>query len=119
SPAAIAISTASIFRPISTPRSGPRTAGCSVAGGLADRFSTPRAAERSRPIGRSRRAPARSGVWKPFLFLLVIELLGCAHPPKPAPQDPSPMVDFTRAHERLQKGTIEGLQFTAGGTEGR
>jgi hypothetical protein len=56
-------------------------------------------------------------VWKPFLFLLVIELLGCAHPPKPAPQDPSPMVDFTRAHERLQKGTIEGLQFTVGRTE--
>src|SRR6266849_1910126 len=41
-------------------------------------------------------------------FLLV---LACAHPPKPAPQNPSPMVELTRAHERLQKTAIEGEQF--------
>jgi hypothetical protein len=41
------------------------------------------------------------------LFLLA----SCTHPPKPAPQNPSPMVEFTRAHERLQQVAIAGEQF--------
>jgi hypothetical protein len=44
-------------------------------------------------------------------------LAGCAHAPKPAAQNPSPMVELTRAHERLVKRTIEGEQFTAGRAE--
>jgi len=47
------------------------------------------------------------------LFLLA----ACTHVQKPASQNPSPMVDFTRAHERLQKRTIEGNQFAVGKTE--
>lgn len=47
------------------------------------------------------------------LFLVA----ACTHAPKPASQNPSPMVDFTRAHERLQKRTIEGNQFAVGKTE--
>jgi hypothetical protein len=46
-------------------------------------------------------------LWVPSLLFLT----DCTHPPKPAPQNPSPMVEFTRAHERLQKTTIEGEQF--------
>ena len=50
---------------------------------------------------------------------LVVALLlaACAHAPKPAAQNPSPMVDFTRAHERLVKKTIDGEQFTAANAE--
>ena len=44
---------------------------------------------------------------------VAILLAACVHAPKPAAQNPSPMVDFTRAHERLVKKTIEGQQFTA------
>jgi len=50
----------------------------------------------------------------PFVFAL---LASCAHTPKLPAQNPSPMVDFTRAHERLVKTTIEGEQFTAAGAE--
>ena len=46
-----------------------------------------------------------------FAAAEVLLLLACAHPPKPARQNPSPMVEFTRAHERLQKTAIEGQQF--------
>ncbi len=60
-----------------------------------------------------------SGTLNLFRFLSVAELLlvACAHAPKPAAQNPSPMVDFTRTHERLQKRTIEGLQFAVGKAE--
>ncbi|HJT16619.1 MAG TPA: isoprenylcysteine carboxylmethyltransferase family protein [Thermoanaerobaculia bacterium] len=44
----------------------------------------------------------------PFIFLA----LACTHAPKPAAQNPSPMIDFTRAHERLLKKTIDGEQLT-------
>ena len=60
------------------------------------------------------------GTWSRFLCLSAIEVLlvgSCRHAPPPAGQNPSPMVDFTRAHERLQKHTIEGLQFAAGRAE--
>ncbi|HLJ73780.1 MAG TPA: isoprenylcysteine carboxylmethyltransferase family protein, partial [Thermoanaerobaculia bacterium] len=49
----------------------------------------------------------------PFIFIA----LACAHAPKPAAQNPSPMVDTTRAHERLVKKTIEGEQFTVNKAE--
>jgi hypothetical protein len=52
---------------------------------------------------------------KRYAALLLVA--ACTHAPKPASQNPSPMVDFTRAHERLQKRTIEGVQFAAGKTE--
>ena len=55
-----------------------------------------------------------------FRFLLSAELMlgfACAHAPKPATQNPSPMVDYTRVHERLQKKTIEGAQFAVGKAE--
>jgi hypothetical protein len=44
---------------------------------------------------------------------IALLLAGCTHAPKPAAQNPSPMVDFTRAHERLVKKAIDGEQFTA------
>ncbi len=50
-------------------------------------------------------------------LLAAIVLAACAHAPKPAAQNPSPMTDFTRAHERLVKTTIEGQQFTSGRAE--
>lgn len=49
----------------------------------------------------------------PFIFIAI----ACAHGPKPAAQNPSPMVDTTRAHERLAKKTIEGEQFTVNKAE--
>jgi len=49
----------------------------------------------------------------PFLMLFI----ACTHAPKPAAQNPSPMIDFTRAHERLVKQTIDGVQFTAANAE--
>jgi hypothetical protein len=52
---------------------------------------------------------------KPFALLILVA--ACTQAPKPASQNPSPMVDFTRTHERLQKRTIEGVQFAAGKTE--
>jgi pimeloyl-ACP methyl ester carboxylesterase len=54
------------------------------------------------------RYAARVRMLIPFLFIA----LACAHAPKPGAQNPSPMVDYTRAHERLVKKTIEGEQFT-------
>ncbi len=50
-------------------------------------------------------------------FAALLLLAACTHVPQPASQNPSPMVDFTRAHERLQKRTIEGVQFAAGKAE--
>ena len=35
------------------------------------------------------------------LLAIVVAVGGCVSPPKPAAQNPSPMVDHTRAHERL------------------
>ncbi|HEY6844131.1 MAG TPA: isoprenylcysteine carboxylmethyltransferase family protein, partial [Thermoanaerobaculia bacterium] len=52
------------------------------------------------------RYAARVRMLIPFVFLL----FACAH--APSAQNPSPMVDHTRAHERLVKKTIEGEQFT-------
>ena len=49
----------------------------------------------------------------PFLMLFI----ACMHAPKPAAQNPSPMIDLTRAHERLTKHTIDGVQFTAANAE--
>src|SRR5207245_956959 len=105
----IAIFIASILRRTSRRRSAPPTHGCTATNGRGDRFSTPPEAVRSRPIARVRSTRGKSGAWCPFLFLLIVS---CAQTPKPAAQNPSPMVDFTRAHERLAKKTIEGDQFT-------
>jgi hypothetical protein len=60
---------------------------------------------------------ARSGVWRRFRFhfaleLLTIALLACTHTAKPSAQNPSPMSDTTRAHQRLEQHAIEGVQFT-------
>lgn len=44
-------------------------------------------------------------------------LAACAHAPRPAAQNPSPMTDFTRVHERLVKKMIEGQQFAIGRAE--
>jgi hypothetical protein len=46
------------------------------------------------------------------LALAWIVAIACTHAPKPARQNPSPMVDNTRAHERLQQRPIEGAQFS-------
>lgn len=54
-------------------------------------------------------------VQNPFMRrLLVFTLLGvaCAHAPKPAAQNPSPMVDTTRAHERVMQRAVGGRRFT-------
>ena len=49
--------------------------------------------------------------------LVVLLLAACSQAPKPAAQNPSPMVDFTRTHERLVKKAIDGQPFTAGRAE--
>jgi len=45
-------------------------------------------------------------------FAASLLLAACAHAPKPAAQNPSPMVDFTRVHERTVKKTIDGEHLT-------
>lgn len=54
------------------------------------------------------RYAARVKMLIPFIFIF----FACAHAPQPAAQNPSPMIDSTRAHERLVKKTIDGEQFT-------
>ena len=49
--------------------------------------------------------------------MLPVLLLGCllqaaAPPPAPAPQNPSPMVEHTRAHPRIEKQTLPGRRET-------
>lgn len=43
---------------------------------------------------------------------LLLSAIACAHAQKPGGQNPSPMVDTTRRHERLQQRQIEGVPFT-------
>ncbi len=48
------------------------------------------------------------------LFITML-LAGCASrqdAPLPVPQNPSPMVDYTRAHERIEERAYPGLRFT-------
>jgi hypothetical protein len=52
---------------------------------------------------------------KPAVVMLLLAI-ACASPgPTPAPQNPSPMVDNTRAHERVQQRPLTGRQFTVEG----
>lgn len=47
---------------------------------------------------------------------LVAAMGGCvAHPPSPAPQNPSPMVDHTRVHERIPLSEPDGFRSTIDG----
>jgi hypothetical protein len=49
-------------------------------------------------------------------FTIVVLLVACtARAPKPAPQNPSPMVEFTRSHERVQQRPLAGRRFTIEG----
>lgn len=48
-------------------------------------------------------------------FAFVLLLAACSTAPKPAKQNPSPMADNTRAHERLQQRALVGTRFTVEG----
>lgn len=48
--------------------------------------------------------------------VLILFLIGCTtRAPKPAPQNPSPMVENTRSHERVQQRPLVGKRFTIEG----
>ena len=49
------------------------------------------------------------------LLLVLIAFTGCRTAPVPAKQNPSPMVDTTRAHQRLQQRELTGKRFTIDG----
>lgn len=46
---------------------------------------------------------------------LILLMAACATGPKPAPQNPSPMADSTRVHERVQERPLAGKHFTIEG----
>jgi hypothetical protein len=48
-------------------------------------------------------------------FVLVLLIIACTAAPKPAAQNPSPMAESVRAHERLAQTAIEGTRFTIDG----
>jgi hypothetical protein len=50
-----------------------------------------------------------------FAALLPVSALAQAPVPKPTPQNPSPMVEYTRAHERLDEREIPGLRLSVDG----
>ena len=52
---------------------------------------------------------------KPAIVMLLIVTACAWRGPKPALQNPTPMVENTRAHERVQQRPLSGRQFTVEG----
>ncbi len=51
----------------------------------------------------------------PSVLASILLAAACTSAPKPARQNPSPMADNTRAHERLQQREVAGTRFTIDG----
>jgi hypothetical protein len=64
------------------------------------------------------RVAVRSGIWVSFVALALSTVIGAQTPP-PAAQNPSPMVETTRAHGRLTPRDNPGIVRTFAGPDGK